>query len=559
MNEGSTLNMIAYNNLGVAEDITWKSSNTAAAIISDTGVVTGIKAGKTIITATDSEGETISTTLYVTIPDGVYRIKNQYSQLYMGIQNPSNPNSGIPVQQNLQTEGYNYIGQLWQVKYTSGGNYIVSPMHRVYKYLFQNNGSVYTNNMTSLEKDNPSIINGVAISFNGTGYVIHDSVELAYSLAPENNLPSSTIVAAAYSSASVLFQWDFELIPGIFFYSDTGTGIPSGEILYVECGENPVLANTIVSGTGNLNSACTWHTNNDGINPVNMSTGQITTQKRAATVVAVSTAINNTLYISEINVVCKETVYVKNYYDSTIDLNLLNQIESAVLYLNTIYSQDYYLYFVMDGLPVSYQNSGVDICPQGNTSCCSSTPWGACGEDCTQHHKNVHRIADDLYTRYWNPNTVIVMWSNCQRAVYCCQAEGLDIYGNIEYFHKALSSYALVTLKENESGALVHQPVIQMLTINNRDEFASSQCTDVMFMSIVLAHEVAHTLGLVEMYDNEDYPDHDGNTGMQCIMEYADLETIDDIYRSIKLGEGAFCPNCIYELTQCIPDNAYEN
>ena len=85
-------------------------------------------------------------------------------------------------------------------------------------------------------------------------------------------------------------------------------------------------------------------------------------------------------------------------------------------------------------------------------------------------------------------------------------------------------------------------------------------------MAIVLAHEIAHTLGLEEMYDNENYPNHAGNTGMQCIMELADVNYIDDLYNAIINNSNsdtervsAFCPYCIAELTEAIPDDAYES
>ena len=79
------------------------------------------------------------------------------------------------------------------------------------------------------------------------------------------------------------------------------------------------------------------------------------------------------------------------------------------------------------------------------------------------------------------------------------------------------------------------------------------------FMSIVLAHEIAHTLGIEEMYDNKKYPDHDGDEDeMQCIMEETEISGIRDLYEKIINGGDAFCEYCIVELG-AIPDDAYES
>lgn len=79
-------------------------------------------------------------------------------------------------------------------------------------------------------------------------------------------------------------------------------------------------------------------------------------------------------------------------------------------------------------------------------------------------------------------------------------------------------------------------------------------------MAIVLAHEIAHTLGLEEMYDNKKYPDHDGDEDeMQCIMEETEISGICGLYEKINNGGDAFCADCIAELTEAIPDDAYES
>ena len=69
-------------------------------------------------------------------------------------------------------------------------------------------------------------------------------------------------------------------------------------------------------------------------------------------------------------------------------------------------------------------------------------------------------------------------------------------------------------------------------------------------MSVLLAHEVAHTLGLEEAYNTEG---HDHQTSWECIMEKYKEEHLENIYSDIKNGLApAFCEDCIAGLTYAL-------
>lgn len=195
--------------------------------------------------------------------------------------------------------------------------------------------------------------------------------------------------------------------------------------------------------------------------------------------------------------------------------------------------------------------AAVDECPHGNERDCDDL----CGEDCETHHLNVNRIADDLYARYWRRNAVVVMWSDSPQYTFCSEAK----IGNV-YFHKPENVYALAAQYEDDTGALVNQPIVQMVTITNND--VERECSDIQLMSFVLAHEIAHTLGLEEMYNNDNYYNHDEGTGLQCIMESIaedEVQYVDNLYLNI-IGNGApsFYTTCLEKLRSLIV-NAYES
>lgn len=316
--------------------------------------------------------------------------------------------------------------------------------------------------------------------------------------------------------------------------------------MYLELGETKVLGTTVVSGTGNLDDACTWYTNTDEINPVNMYTGQVTGQQRAATVVPVGKLINETRYLVEINLICRETIYVKNYYDSTVDSALLDQIDDAVDFLNKVYNEDFFLYFEMDGLPQSYGRAGVDICPYGSGAACKSSiiPSQDCGTICMNHHKNVIRIATEAYDNLWERNHIIVLWSDCEyTGVYCTGMDGSD--------HLTLTGIAVTIRPDTSSDRL---PIVQM--IKNHDSNFSHVIKE--YISITLAHEVAHTLGLGEIYNDsygDNITDHKSSDGTCCIMAKLHADELINIYTN----EQPLCDYCTQKLQNVeIHNDVYE-
>ena len=64
-----------------------------------------------------------------------------------------------------------------------------------------------------------------------------------------------------------------------------------------------------------------------------------------------------------------------NLYDSTMSETLRNYIPHAIEFLNTVYNDDFYLYFNMDGDSQLLDDDlgvGVDACSHGSSQMCDS-------------------------------------------------------------------------------------------------------------------------------------------------------------------------------------------
>jgi len=257
----------------------------------------------------------------------------------------------------------------------------------------------------------------------------------------------------------------------------------------------------------------------------------------------------------EITLICGETIYVKNYYDSTVDSTLLDLIDDAIEFLNSVYNADFFLYFEMDGLPVRYDGAPVDVCPLSNNAHCHELATdGECSGDPLEHHKNTCRFGLELYNNEWERNHIVVMWSNCADSIYCetytTVNDGVEILN-----HDILDDvYGIVTTRK-ENDVRIPLPVVQILCINQQPSYEDQLGEPIAVMSVVLAHEIAHTLGLKEVnsegYDEIDETQSVAHNGasMNCVMA-----TMVDPSMALSL-----CDFCKAQLELAIPANAYEN
>ncbi len=218
--------------------------------------------------------------------------------------------------------------------------------------------------------------------------------------------------------------------------------------------------------------------------------------------------------------VCRSLSHV-NYYDSTFanDSSLRNKIQSACGFADDVFSFNFNLSIHMDGNATQYATI-IDSCNTGTNSPCKTTN---CGDCASSHHKNLINISDQIYNDTRENDHIYTLWTNRSYGVYCTGTSIINTH---------------VTVPEGADAVVyANRPVIHVMHISG-DDSAKKQA----YMSINLAHEIAHTLGMGEVYLNSSHC----ADGTKCIMSNKYESEIEyNFYTSILTGETApFCSSC---------------
>ena len=538
---------------GTANHLTWASSNEDVATVDANGVVTGIKAGHTTITVSIPDGngmiETQSCEVYVTIPDGVYYIQNASSGLCL-INDESDDSTASTHITAKNTSTETKASEFWKITYSGNGYYLIRPLSRLLSVLtVDSSGNVIVEDYTA----NSFVAHADCwtIQRDASGLIFQNNGLATATLVPVSASTDGSNVTTGVENSSIACRWTLGSAKGVVLRdSSTLRTTISETVKYIELDHTVSLGSLSLTYEtyGGAVMGISRSSSNSAVVRANNDTGTLTGLCRGSTIVSLLVNIDGVTYSARTAVNVIETISVVNLYDSTIagDDSILDYIDDAVAFLNTVYKEDFYLNFVMAGEASQYTNA-VDECHYGANGACSES---GCGSDCSQHHKNTTRIANELYSENWEKNHVIVSWSNSPFFTFCKDG------------HRLTNSLALVNTIYNENAdAYTPIPVVQVLTINNFTvEGEDADYQNVSFMSVILAHEIAHTLGLKEIYRN-DYGDDTSHSNtsengyMSCIMEAVLPGSLDQLYSS---GSAALCDYCRGKLHTEIPVDVYE-
>ena len=218
--------------------VTWSSNNTYIATVSG-GKVTGVNPGTAIITVTykNSSGvtKTDTCTVYVKLADGVYYIKNSYSNKYVNVENGNIKSQTNVYQYTKYTSDPSRLRQLWKIKYLGNGYYSIRPMHKLNMGLdvTGSNVDIYSIGTTDTTSGVASYAKWTINGVSGGRFALYNngSASKALALASQSTSNSTNICVQSFSSALTQL-WTFEKISnppsGILLYdSSTGSRISS--------------------------------------------------------------------------------------------------------------------------------------------------------------------------------------------------------------------------------------------------------------------------------------------------------------------------------------------
>ena len=552
--EGETCNLATSRTVG---GVTWISSDTAVATVNSNGVVTGIKAGKVTIRAFVDGIEQKTITVYVAVADGVYRIRNN-AGLYLGTYGGVTENTLVKLLA-FSDDNIEKVRQMWKVTYLGDGYYSIRPMHKVNMGLHAGGHTGSSVDIVSVGWNDTlnsiALINrwGITVSDDSDAYYLNHVGTSSLGLKMEGYVPTVGMnVTLAQNPGTDAFEWSLQQVTDVFMHDSTGKILNASTPVKVEVemGETYTLAQMgLYVTTSNVTAALSSENSIASVN----AKGKVSVNERGTGKITVSATVGSATNSYIIDIASIETIYVRNFYDKSLEDNsvLLGYVDDAVSFLNSAFRADFYLNFVSDGTPTRYIDAATDICNNHEDYPCQF-PFTNCTSitNCDNHHKNINRIGEEAYQRYFVRNHVVVLWSNNIPGLFCVNEGG----------HTLVDAMAATPFDLDSSPTRL-LPVVEILNINHYNTTGLSQVApDNICMALVLAHEIAHTLEMYEMYSWHE--DHTPVPGRQyrCIMNMYDTTQAEDFYNEIIDGKyTALCETCTGILDDLILADVYEN
>lgn len=290
----------------ISGTITWASSNTAIATVNSSGVVTGVRAGSADITA--SAGGAVHKTyrIEVTIPNGIYRIKNTINGLYMSVMDAGITDGTQLIQQGLYNTDPLQLGQLWRITQVLPGYYNIRPLHMQGMGMTYYIGALGIQHIGDVDSFSQQVM--WEIFYESSGYVFRN-VESGTTILPiaNSNAPGTALKLDDYSSTNTYFRWTPTLIGSVnsdLLLYDTATGgLASNAVRYVAPGETLSLSQLQLaisfSSAVTMDQSVTWTVSNPSAVIVNAVTGTVTGLTPCTTTTVTATKIVNGITYTE--------------------------------------------------------------------------------------------------------------------------------------------------------------------------------------------------------------------------------------------------------------------
>ena len=249
VNEGAILRLRART---VPENrlVVWESSDPSVATVNDNGLVTGIKAGIVTIRAFMPAGPSITHTIYVTVPDGVYYLHfpSETADYYLQaelLKNMSFNRTVLCPKAGSNEPVTTRIAQMWRITYLGEGRYSIRPINNLDMCLYAYNDSTsnYEYVVNYLEEidtlDSVPIRAQWTITWMNDGYVFLACGDSNRALTTYGGIQANnvSVVVNVYSNTAPYFRWTIslaEVSQGVALYSrETGLPVDTVPQMYI--------------------------------------------------------------------------------------------------------------------------------------------------------------------------------------------------------------------------------------------------------------------------------------------------------------------------------------
>ena len=281
---------------GYTGSVTWTSADPTVATVTSGGVLTGVKVGKTKVTASAGGEELAEFNVFVTIQSGVYYIKRSGS-LYMGTSGGVADGTTAALQA-VATTNRGQLNQLWRIDYLGVGYYTVRPLYNMNMALRSTNGAV---DMTTVGYSNVPYSHKWTIEESGSGYLLKNRGSDSATLRCSAPYPGAGISTAAYSSAAGDFVWLLEGMSSVtprmlLMDSQTGAEVP-GTTVAIDPGTTSLITQIGVTAAFvcpySTSQTITWVVQDTSVLTVNSASGEITPLKPGGTTKVTASHIYN--------------------------------------------------------------------------------------------------------------------------------------------------------------------------------------------------------------------------------------------------------------------------
>ena len=302
VDEGGTL---ALSVSGATGTVTWTSSNTSVATVNSNGVVTGIKAGIVTITAY-VDGNVFETfTVYVTIADGVYYIKNTYFEKYLSTTGGVAEHTWTTLK-NKAASGLSQLQQLWKIVYLGNGYYSIRPMYALSMALHATSNTVDILTVGTIDSLTVvPLVSRWGIEAVSGGYTFMHADTGSLKMGSYGSYSEYYITTGNYASGASGYQWVLEKVTSItnqVLLLDISNGISAeNSIRYVAPGE--IVTSSDIGITASfvdlysIDQSIRWCAQDASVVSVDSTTGSVTGLTAGATTDILAQYVRNgTIY-----------------------------------------------------------------------------------------------------------------------------------------------------------------------------------------------------------------------------------------------------------------------